>query len=265
MDLQHMDAAFTKRVCNEVLDSKAVNHPYLQAIRAGDFPNIDLAFKDFAFQYGLYNTQFISYLSAVIEGLEEPKHKQILQANLAEEKGKLHDVKLASDVLASIENHSHTQLFLRFQEALGVDKEYRKTISECKVGLVWSQQFLQLCEVNQYVGVGAIGIGTELIVSKIYNQILEGLKAHSNLTVTQRVFFDLHSQCDDDHAAQLLSITEDLARDQSACEQIEHGANKAISMRIEFWDKMHERALSFPSYTSSSKEKLSDLGYQTSL
>ena len=250
MDRHCLGAAFIKRVRNEVLDSTAINHPYLRAMRKGDFPNVNFAFKDFAFQYGLYNTQFVRYLSAVIENSRNAKHKQILQSNLAEEKGSIHDTELPHEVMVSVAKQSHAQLFHRFQVALGVDAEFCKTASECNAGLLWSQQFLQLCEMNECVGVGAIGIGTELIVSNIYNQILDGLKSHSNLTMTQRVFFDLHSVCDDEHAAQMLLVAEDLAEDQKTCEQIEYGVNMAINMRTVFWDTMLDRAQSFPASAS---------------
>lgn len=96
---------------------------------------------------------------------------------------------------------------------------------------------------NECVGVGAIGIGTELIVSKIYLQILEGLKNHTKLTLTQRVFFDLHSACDDDHAAQLISIALELAVSDKARQQIEYGMNESINLRTAFWDDMLSRAL----------------------
>ena len=114
---------------------------------------------------------------------------------------------------------------------------------------------------NECVGVGAIGIGTELIVSRIYNQILDGLKTYSNLTMTQRVFFDLHSQCDEKHAAQVLFIAKELAQDHTACEQIEYGAKMAIKLRIAFWDKMLERAHVLPAATTLTTEKLSAIGY----
>lgn len=265
IDRSRLGAAFIKRISAEALDSTAVNHPYLSAIREGDFPNIDLALKDFAFQYGLYSTQFIRYVSAVTENLSNPAHRQILQTNLAEEKGDAHDVELPADVLASVVGQPHVSLFRRFQEALGVDDEYRKNTVQCEAALSWRYQFLQLCEMNEYVGVGAIGFGTELIVSSIYHQILEGLKAHSDLTMTQRVFFDLHSQCDDDHAEQLLLIAEDLAVDQTACEKIEYGFNMAINMRTTFWDKMLARAQSFCAPDFPSVEKLSAIGYPKGL
>ncbi len=262
MSNSSLGANFIKRVSDDVLDSAAINHRYLQAMREGSFPNMQLAFKDFAFQYGFYSSQFIHYLSAVIENLRDAKHKQILLSNLDEEKGNIHDIELPPDVLESIGRQPHTQLFSRFQKALGVDAESSQTVSERQAGKLWSQNFLQLCEMNECVGIGAIGIGTELIVSNIYNQILEGLKVHSNLTMTQRVFFDLHSECDEEHAAQMLLIAEDLAVDQKSCEQIEYGINMAISLRAVFWDALLERAQRFPaSAVSNSTEKLSEIGY----
>jgi pyrroloquinoline-quinone synthase len=259
MNIRHLGASFIKDISADVLDSAAANHPYLQAMREGDFPNVDLAFKDFAFQYGLYSTTFTRYVSAVIKNLSNTEHKKILLANLAEEQGDTHDVDLPPDVLASVVGQPHTNLYRRFQKALGIDADYCKTAQQCQTSLLWSQQFLQLCKINECVGVGAIGIGTELIVSRIYDQILEGLKTHSNLTMTQRVFFDLHSQCDEEHAAQMLLIAEDLAQDSTACEQIEYGARMAINMRISFWDKMLERAHNFPA--SPAIETLSAIGY----
>lgn len=242
----HSGTDFIERIKARVLDSTAVNHPYLQAFRYGDFPNVDLAFKDFAFQYGLYSTRFVSYLSALINNCSNEKHKQILQSNLAEEQGNIHDVELPPEVLESVIGQSHALLFRRFQYAMGVNANYQLKSAEFQAGRLWSQQFLKLCKTNEYVGVGAIGIGTELIVSNMYNQILEGLKAHSNLTMTQRVFFDLHSECDEEHADQMLLIAKDLAHSVEACEQIQHGVDMAIKLRTEFWDNMLEHAQNFP-------------------
>jgi len=239
------------------IDSRAVNHPYLQAIQEGSLPNIELAIKDFAFQYSIYSSQFTRYLSAVIKLLNNPKHKEMLLENLTEEQGDTHDVELPPDVLATVTGVPHTLLYRRFQEALGIDDHYRSSAHQIQTAVLWQDQFLKLCEVDECVGIGAIGIGTEFIVSRIYHQILEGLKTHSNLTMTERVFFDLHSQCDDDHAAQMLSIAEELAVDESACEKIEYGAKMAFSMRVAFWDKMLERAKSFPAATTSNKKSVS--------
>jgi pyrroloquinoline-quinone synthase len=261
MNGQRLGAAFIKRISAEALNSAAVNHPYLRAMSEYDFPNVDMAIKDFAFQYSLYSAKFTRYVSAVTENLRNVEHKQILLTNLAEEQGATNNIELPPDVLASVAGQPHTTLFRRFQEALGINAQYRESTAQCQTGLLWSKQFLQLCEMNECVGVGAIGIGTELIVSGIYNQILKGLEAHSNLTMKQYVFFNLHSECDKAHAAQIALITEDLARNNMACEQIEYGVKMAINMRIIFWDKMQERAQNFSTSALPATEKVSAVGY----
>ena len=259
-----LGAAFVSAVCADINNSRAVNHPYLRAIRDGDFPDVHRALQDFAFQYGLYNAQFVRYMSAVAKNLSTNQHKKILLANLAEEQGNAHDIDLPPDIQASIEGKSHARLYRRFQTALGLRNGALKATPECP-GLLWSQQFLALCKTNECVGVGAIGIGTELIVASIYNQILDGLKAHSNLTMSQRVFFDLHSICDDEHAAQMLMITEGLAQDKKSCEQIEFGVQSAIDLRSSFWDMMHKRAQSLTKSDSHTAERLSAIGHREGL
>ena len=259
MDAQNLGADFIKRISTEALDSAAVNHPYLRAVAEGDLPDMNLAFKDFAFQYGLYSARFTDYVAAVIDNLEDAEHRQILQINLEEEQGIVGDIDLPPEVLTSVVGQPHVALFRRFQEALGVDENYRRTAAQCQTGLFWSQQFLQLCEMNQCVGVGAIGLGTELIVSRIYHQILEGLEKHSDLEMEQYVFFNLHSECDEEHAAQIATIAESLAQDAIACEQIEYGVKMAINMRVIFWDKMLERARSFS--TAAESGGVSAVGY----
>ncbi len=257
MNKNKLEISFIERMRTEALGSSAVHHPYLRALRYGDLPDFDWALKDFAFQYGVYSSGFVQYLSAVIERLCCEEHRRILQENLAEEQGNPHDIELPSDVLASIKGQPHAVLYQRFQQALGINDTFKKNNLESHAALNWSQQFLELCEVNEYVGVGAIGIGTELIVSSIYRQILDALKTHSHLTKEQRVFFDLHSDCDDHHAAQILIIVKDLANNSAACEQIEYGVRKAIEMRSAFWDAMLDRALNCKLSTVINAEELS--------
>ena len=77
----------------------------------------------------------------------------------------------------------------------------------------------------------------------------------------ERVFFDLHTVCDEKHAAEMTSITEDLAIDRVSCEAIEHGVRTAISMRARFWDRLMDRARSFPASGLPSREKVPASGY----
>ena len=261
MNIQISSTDFIQALCDQALNSTAVNHPYLTAISRGDLPDIDIALKDFAFQYSLYSKNFTRFVQAVINNLSDQRHKEILQLNLDEEQGHVHDIELPDDILQSIIGQPHSNLFRRFQQSLGVDSEYRKTAYQCQSAKLWGEQFLQLCKLNQFVGVGAIGIGTELIVSKIYSQILQGLRNHSQVKPVDYVFFDLHSQCDDEHATQFISIAEELAIDDAAREQIEYGTRVALNMRVMFWDKMLERAQNITSPVNLTLESKSAIGY----
>ncbi|WP_269618235.1 TenA family transcriptional regulator [Zhongshania sp. BJYM1] len=261
MNKNYKAATFVRRLGEEALKSSAVSHPYLQALQKSDFPDVDMAWRDFAFQYGLYSSQFTRYLKALISNLRNVSHQKILLSNLAEEKGHIADGELPSEVLASIEGQSHAQLFQRFQQALGVNPEDPTSLSEDLAGGLWSRRFLALCNTNEYVGVGAIGIGTELIVSNIYQQILSGLKSYDALTMQQRVFFDLHSSCDDDHAEQMLIVASELATDEEACAQIEFGVKSALDLRTAFWDALLERAQCLTTVTTPESKGISNFGY----
>lgn len=257
MTVHHFDASAINRIKTEALASRAVHHPYLKALQHSDLPNFDLAIKDFAFQYGIYSKQFTQYLKAVINNLNNVKHREMLLENLTEEQGDTHDVELPAEVLATVTGIPHAQLYNRFQKAVGVDDAYCAKTEESATATLWRDQFLQLCALDECVGVGAIGIGTELIVSSIYSKILDGLKSHSELSMTNRVFFDLHSHCDDEHAAQLLLIAKDLAIDEAACEKIEYGAKMALYMRSVFWDNMLARAQGFAVAANIKTERVS--------
>ena len=102
MNKNKLEISFVERLRTEALGSSAIDHPYLRALKNGDLPDFDWALKDFAFQYGVYSSGFVQYLSAVIERLSCEEHRKILQENLADEQGNLHDIELPSDVLASI-------------------------------------------------------------------------------------------------------------------------------------------------------------------
>ncbi|MEM7564600.1 MAG: iron-containing redox enzyme family protein [Pseudomonadota bacterium] len=252
---------FVRKLSDYALNSQAVNHPYLHAMSRCDFPDVDFAFKDFAFQYGLYSAGFTRYVSAIIDQLSSPAHRQILKSNLEEEQGHAHDLHLPAEVMASVDGVPHAKLFRRFQEALGVDTDYRNKTEKSQTAVLWGRQFLRLCETDEYVGIGAIGIGTELIVARIYNQILQGLEMQGKLSRMEHVFFDLHSECDEEHAAQIELIAADLANSDAACEQIEFGARMAIFLRTLFWDKMFQRAMNFSDLTTTRSEEVSAVGY----
>ena len=91
--------------------------------------------------------------------------------------------------------------------------------------------------------IGAIGIGTESVVKYIYKYITSGIQSHTDLNKYDYVFFELHSQIDDEHGKIMIQIAEDMVKSNpNNLEGIRKGMLKALGLRGMFWDMMLERA-----------------------
>lgn len=232
---------------NQAIQHRAVNHPYLKALRDGEFDNMDLILKDFALQYGAYSEWFPKYLTSVISKLKNPKHKEHLLDNLSEEKGNLHteDIEAVKKLGIKedwVQGITHCDLFERFQNAIGVSPN--ETIGT--EANIWRKSFLSLIEEGtQETGVGAIGLGTESTVKHIYKYIIEAIENHSDLQLKDYVFFPLHTEVDDEHGLILLAIAKEMASSgPEAAEQLKTGMLHALDLRAAFWDSMMVRAKS---------------------
>lgn len=232
-------------LASKALNSRAVTHHYLLQFANGSAGYPKGMVRDFALQYGFYSANFIAYVSSVIENLDDQLHREILQENLDEERGNVHGVDLPPDVLETVIGQPHSSLFQRFQQAAGVSASSKRNVSNADPGAAWARDFQKLCSKNVLVGIGALGLGTELIVSSIYSKILSGIKSATDIAPKDYVFFELHSECDDDHAQQLLLIASQLAIDSDAERQIEYGMSRALELRCRFWDQMLERSEAF--------------------
>jgi len=231
--------AFVDALSLEAADHEAVHHPYLTRIASGDLPNVAWALRDYAYQYAFYSHEFPNYLRGVIEHLESADHRATLLENLAEEQGDP-----TSDALESL---PHTELFARFQSAIGIDERYRRENKPSTTVEVWRDLALQKCQSKQVgVAVGAIGLGTEFVVPTIYTYLLEGIRAYTELDEQDYFFFTLHATCDQEHAEDLRLITVELAEPSDHREAIRFGALSALNLRKAFFDIMLSRAIDAP-------------------
>lgn len=230
---------------NEALNHRAINHPYLMALKNGEFKNMDAVLKDFALQYGAYSSWFPRYLTGVISKLESPEHREHLLDNLAEESGHLHDDDIEAIEAIGIKEEwvqgiAHPKLFRRFQDAMGIDREQ-------PIGIeveIWRESFLSLIQDGSSVeAVGAIGLGTETIVKFVYRHLIDAIEKHTKLSLQDYVFFPLHTEVDDAHGLILLRIAKELAKEsEGANMELRKGMLKALNLRAAYWDNMYERA-----------------------
>jgi len=183
----------------------------------------------------------------VISKLESPAHRMTLMQNLIEESGMLDEEELAVLVEHGIDpgwvqGIPHPKLFERFQNALGADDTAEFSDDALEV-VCWRESFYHLlANGSPAEAVGAIGLGTENVVNRIYTSLVRAIERLGTLDRQQYVFFELHCEVDDDHHEALLNIALDFTNDPQDRIDLRKGMLKALGLRAIFWEWMHERA-----------------------
>jgi pyrroloquinoline quinone (PQQ) biosynthesis protein C len=222
---------------------------------AGRFPNVAWALRDFAWHYNGYSEWFPRYLRAVIRRLEEPQHRRLLAENLAEEKGRLDDEERSTLLEIGIDPETvagipHSELFQQFCQAVGLDRTTLATTTAATEQ--WRTRFLTFLRgASPAAAVGALGLGTEGIVSHIYRPILDGIRADGSVQRSDYVFFELHCYVDDQHQQDLFEIAVDLASTPQGRDDLRRGMLTALNLRSEFWDHLFRRAVRSPEVASA--------------
>ncbi len=237
-------SAYVDELINEALSHRAVNHPYLHALSSGTLPDNHQALTDFARAYYGYSAHFPRYLTAAISRLDNAAHRRALVENLTEESGHYHEEELAELESAGIRREwivgvPHPELFRRFRDALGLQGE--EGLYDTEV-VCWRELFYgTIAHGSAAEAIGALGLGTETIVSTIYRHFVQALKGIA-LSPEASVFFPLHCDVDDAHQATLKRIAIDLAHNEEGRRGLRVGMRKALMLRAGFWDYLLERA-----------------------
>tara|TARA_B100001093_G_scaffold515829_1_gene593106 strand:+ start:2200 stop:3006 length:807 start_codon:yes stop_codon:yes gene_type:complete len=227
---------FVNALIQEVNAHPALNHEYLKRLSLGDMPNVDAALRDYAFNYSFYSNRFVSYLDAVIDGMKDEGHKELIRENLLEEEG--------DPMAVELKDKPHVEIFADFKARIGVNDQYLASNEVCDTVQFWSETFLSCCENERNgCGLGAIGIATEFIVPEIYQHFINAIEQHSTFDNNASLFFRLHVDCDDGHGDDLVNVIKDVAAEPSEREAIRFGALLALNLRSAFWDAMLARAL----------------------
>lgn len=229
----------------EALSHPALTHPYLQALAGGDLPDLRWALADFARQYYGYSAHFPRFLAQTISQLTDPVHRSGLLVNLTEESGEygaeeLDELKDAGIEPEWIVGVPHPQLFSRFCASMGVDLDAPNR--DAVQVICWREMFLEVLGAGSPAqAVGALGLGTESIVSTMYQHFLPPLE-RLGIPPRDAVFFPLHAMVDDRHQATLLEIAVHFAGTPEGRRDLEKGMHKALFLRSGFWDWMLRRA-----------------------
>ena len=237
--------AFLDRLTAEALQHRAVHHPYLLAFASGELPDTRWALADFGRQYLGYSAHFPRYLATVISRLTQPAHRHALMENLVEESGQYTDDNLAELRALGIQPEwivdvPHPVLFQHFCSALGVTSSPEDDVMEV---VCWREMLLAVLSGGTPAeAVGALGLGTETVISTMYTHFLPALE-RAGVDLRDGVFFPLHTAVDDHHQESLLKIAAHYAETNEGRRELHKGMRKALFLRVGFWDWMHARAL----------------------
>lgn len=183
--------------------------------------------EDFAFvfgQYALYSKNFTRYLSGLMANLEDDLLRARLSENLWEEGG------------GADPEERHAELFRRFlAEGLGIDVG---AIDYTAPTRHFVDRFLHHCIRESALHASAVlSLGTEAIVGRMYEILVEGLEK-AGVEEEHLRFFRLHIACDDDHAATLEDILLSFRSDPAWERQAHAALDEALTLRGKFFDEM---------------------------
>lgn len=235
-------------LAEEALNHRAVNHPYLRLLGDTETGEADWLLRDFAENYYGYSANFPRYLTAVISRLEVPAHRASLLENLTEESGVYDEAEYAELAAIGIEREwiegiPHPQLFRRFREATGIVAPYLPENDAVEL-TCWRESFLATLTFGSAAeALGALGLGTENVVSTIYRPFVKAL-TRSSLAPRNSVFFPLHTAVDDHHQEALEEISMSYASAPNGKTGLRKGMLKALALRSAYWDWLYERAMS---------------------
>jgi pyrroloquinoline-quinone synthase len=140
-------------------------------------------------QQAIYSGHFTRYLCALMSNL--PTNSEVLELaeNLFEELG-----------FAPDSPQPHYEIYSEMLEHFQVDLNSTTPLPET---LALIQCMYSHCrDTNPAVGLGALCLGAEGLVSKFYTDIVSGFTAHG-VDSSHIKFFQIHIECDDEHALTL--------------------------------------------------------------
>jgi pyrroloquinoline quinone (PQQ) biosynthesis protein C len=184
----------------------------------------------------------------------------VLLENLTEESGTYGEEDLSTLAGIGIEREwiegvPHPVLFERFAAALGVTPGDAEEQDEVRI---WREMLLQVLSTSPAEAIGALGLGTENIVSTMYEPFLAAIATLEGVSPRETVFFPLHTAVDDHHQETLRVLAVRHAVTEEGRRALRRGMLKSLQLRVTFWDWMFERAMN-PSEAEQESEEVYDV------
>lgn len=209
------------------MGAQLARHPFLQRCRAGKARRHQLDL--FLVQQYKYSVHFTRMLCALMSNLKTGEDFLQLAGNLCEELG------LSDDA-----TEPHARLYAAMLADFGLDPARHETLPETQCFI---DTLYMLCRhPDPAVGLGALCLGAEAIVPRLYQDIVSGFLA-LDVEPARLRFFTLHIACDDAHSetmqAQMQALIE---ADGAALVKLTAAGETALRARLRLFDRLEAAA-----------------------
>lgn len=207
----------------EVNERHMLNHPFYQRWNAGELTRGEL--EEYSRQYYPYTVAFPTFVSAVHANTDDMVIRQYLLENLIEED-------------RGPENHP--ELWLRFCDALGVDRDEVKatTANDATAALIASMRSLAR-DGKLHEGLAAL-YAYESQIPAVAKAKIDGLAAWYGITAPRDIaFFSVHMTADVLHSQTARELLETLCDTPEKCEEAREAAAQTVTALYRFLDAVN--------------------------
>lgn len=178
-------------------------------------------------QYYYFSKNFTQLLGAALMNSDHDEHRALLVENLWEESGE-----------QALENR-HSEIYKRFLHS-GLKIENVGRIEFEPFTKLFVHEYLALCQRSEADSCAAIlAFATEAIVPRLY-QVFKKALLGVGLTENELLFFNIHIECDDAHAATLEAMALSYLDRPFSLERCQHAIRHALDLRDQFFSELYQ-------------------------
>ncbi|UBF26401.1 iron-containing redox enzyme family protein [Kovacikia minuta CCNUW1] len=199
------------------------NHEFLTRCRTTQLSLAEV--QVLAVQMYKFSKEFNRILAGILSCCPDEQAQLVILENLFDEMGQ------GNSTLA------HPELFRQFTRALGIDDETLAALPTEPETRHLIDTYLNLPhQYNYLAALGAVCFASEGIVRTLYTQIQQGIVGATFLPKEALIFFDVHIDVDDSHAAHLAALIEPRINTTEAAMDVNRAILDAMNARVRFFD-----------------------------
>ncbi|MEH2380238.1 MAG: iron-containing redox enzyme family protein [Nostoc sp.] len=204
------------------------NHEFLTRCRTGNLflPDVQIL----AVQMYKFSKEFNRILASILSCCQDESSQLVILENLFDEMGQ-------GDI-----SQSHPELFRQFTRALGIDDETLTALPTAPETLALIETYLRMPHKYGYLAaLGAVCYASEGIVSSLYTQLYKGIVGAAPLPKESLIFFEVHIDVDDSHAAKLAAVIEPRITNIEDDIKVKLAITEAMDARVQFFNGIQRK------------------------